>query len=1824
MRIFIPLLLLAQMIVFSSSSQTWTGAASTDWNNAGNWTSPASVPAAGSNVTLPGTVASNRWPVLSSDVTINSINAAAGFQLNVNGFKLNIITGAAYNTIIGGIINNTNAATDIVININTGGGGYDTRVQGTTFTDHVFFNLSGNNTFYQDYAGSGNVFNGNATYDVSSNMAVFISHNFAAKYGGNLSLNRSAGGYTQFFNAGVTVAGNFSYTNNTTGETYIGNSGIKSAIGGTVSVAANYSAPNIFQVYRLINQTTGGSINVQNTRAFDFRLDTLKVSALSITGYQGGAFATFFNNAITGPVTLADDASYSGGYNTMLRNNVFTGSFICTIKGSNPLFEADLDGSLNVYNGNAVFNAQGSGAIYLSHGAASVHNGNLSITRTASGHTQAFNAGGNVTGNFSYTNQVNGNAYFGNAASRTQINGTLTLLVKNSSPGDFKIYHLINKTGGGSISFDSTNAFDFRNDTLLLNTLTGQRYYGGAYAYMLNNSITANTTISDDISYSGGYDLHITNNVFTGNTSFTHKGSNTIYEADAAGTGNIYNGNASFAGQGSGALFVSHGAASQFNGDLTITRTANGQTQAFNAGGNVTGNFSYTNLINGNTYFGNTDYKTLINGTVTILVKNGSPGDFRLYRLINKLGGGTISLDSTKAPDFRKDTLLLSTLTSQRYYGGAYGYFLNNNINAAITTSDDASYSGGYYLQIRNNIFTGNCSFTHKGSNNIYEADDANTGNIFNGNTSFTGQGSGAFFISHASLSKFNGNLAITRTGGGNVTAFNAGATVTGNFSFASNVSGNTVFGNQAAGTLINGTLNIQAKNTGPGDIKVYRLINKTNGGSISLDSTKPLDFRNDTLLLTNLTARRYYGGAYGYLLNNQITATTTIADDVSYNGGYYLQIRNNVFNGNSSFTHNGSNNIYEADDANTGNIFNGNTSFAGQGTGYLFISHADPSQFKGNLTISRTGNGQTQAFNAGGTVTGNFLYTNLVNGNSYFGNPASRTLITGTVNIQVKNANPYDFKMYRVINQTNGGNISLDSTKPFTIQNDTLLLTNFSALHYYGGSYGYLLNNFITANTTIADDISYGGGYYLQIQKNVFTGNSSFTHKGGNNIWEADAANTGNIYNGNTSFTLQGNGSLYASHADGSKFNGDLTVTRNTTSSVTQIFNTSGTVSGNLIFNNNIGGPTLIGNITSSTLVNGQVSIAVKHSGPSDMVLKGIKNLTPGGSVNIQNTKPVDLQKDTLIVSPFSVTGMQGGAYGYIFNNKITGDASFADDPTYGGGYNITLRGNVFTGNTNITNNGSNSLISSDADALGNKFIGNAAFTKKGTGILYIGSAFTDEVTQNFTVTAASGVSINYLRFAGSTNSVIAQGGVLPITIYSLFVNKTGVGNITLNNSVQISGTAAFTRGIINGSAGKELIFFNGTTHSGASDSSHVAGPVSKFGNQAFVFPVGNGQGIQTAAISAPANTTDQFRTQYFASSPHPTYDTSKHAAALNNVSGAQYWIIDRLAGTSNVFVTLEYGKPRGVAITGSQANYRVTRWTGTTWENLGNGGTTGTLLEGTVQTAAVVPGFSPFTIAATSGIDPLNDEPGVLPQSCANNPLAVSFKSSGVFNAGNVFTAQLSNASGSFASPVNIGSINLAPNGLNVSNTINAYVPSSAVATGTGYRIRVVSSNPVQNGSVSSSNIAINSLYIGPDTSIALSCQGSTVNLTTIYNTTGLTTNWNTANPAAAPSGNYRLAVANNLGCKDTALAAVQLKVSTWTGAVSNDWHNPANWNNNKVPDENTHVIVATNTPNACVISTADAKAASIQVRSGAVVNTINNRKVLIAGKCATLPPQ
>ncbi|MBX7243216.1 MAG: T9SS type A sorting domain-containing protein [Bacteroidia bacterium] len=111
-----------------------------------------------------------------------------------------------------------------------------------------------------------------------------------------------------------------------------------------------------------------------------------------------------------------------------------------------------------------------------------------------------------------------------------------------------------------------------------------------------------------------------------------------------------------------------------------------------------------------------------------------------------------------------------------------------------------------------------------------------------------------------------------------------------------------------------------------------------------------------------------------------------------------------------------------------------------------------------------------------------------------------------------------------------------------------------------------------------------------------------------------------------------------------------------------------------------------------------------------------------------------------------------------------------------------------------------------------------------------------------------------------------------------------------------------------------------------------------------------------------------------------------------------------------------------------------------------------------------------------------------------CPGNAATINFTAANVYNPGNVFTAELSNASGSFSNPIVIGTLTSGTGGV-----INVQIPTN-IPAGTGYRVRIVSSSPNLTSFSNGSNININNPTIFPIATASLNsvCVGGSVTFT------------------------------------------------------------------------------------------------------------------------------
>lgn len=144
---------------------------------------------------------------------------------------------------------------------------------------------------------------------------------------------------------------------------------------------------------------------------------------------------------------------------------------------------------------------------------------------------------------------------------------------------------------------------------------------------------------------------------------------------------------------------------------------------------------------------------------------------------------------------------------------------------------------------------------------------------------------------------------------------------------------------------------------------------------------------------------------------------------------------------------------------------------------------------------------------------------------------------------------------------------------------------------------------------------------------------------------------------------------------------------------------------------------------------------------------------------------------------------------------------------------------------------------------------------------------------------------------------------------------------------------------------------------------------------------------------------------------------------------------------------------------------------------------------------TSAQDPGFGIDDVRITSaGAAPSTVSTGTASptQVCQSGTISIPYTVTGPFDAGNIFTAQLSDATGGFAAPVSIGSL-----ASTASGTIAGTVPPGTMP-GAGYRVRVVASAPVVVGSPNAVDIAVSiAPFAGTNGSVALCSSSAPANL-------------------------------------------------------------------------------------------------------------------------------
>lgn len=422
----------------------------------------------------------------------------------------------------------------------------------------------------------------------------------------------------------------------------------------------------------------------------------------------------------------------------------------------------------------------------------------------------------------------------------------------------------------------------------------------------------------------------------------------------------------------------------------------------------------------------------------------------------------------------------------------------------------------------------------------------------------------------------------------------------------------------------------------------------------------------------------------------------------------------------------------------------------------------------------------------------------------------------------------------------------------------------------------------------------------------------------------------------------------------------------------------------------------------------------------------------------------------------------------------------------------------------------------------------------------------------------------------SGATSTVNYGGaGSQQIFASTNYANLTisGGGAKTLSGTTSVSNVLTLTSGIVT-TSGNTLTLTNTSASAitGGSSSSYINGSLTRAlpsglaSGTSYAFPIGTGTGYYPLTL---VNPTTSGAVNVTGSAFAGNAGGSINATLLSK-SSTEYWsIATSNSSLTNTAISVE----RPTVISPYDGLAGSTTQTGTYTTLGGTSSTYGVSTSNAVNTNRffVLAQIAPtLTLGAIIGST-----------FCAGSTVSVPYTSTGTFTSGNIFTAQLSNATGSFASPTNIGTLTSVTSGI-----ISATLPFGA-STGTGYRIRVVSSTPALTTADNGSNITINATSGTPTTTNVQLCIGSPDGTTLIASgaVSGEVYKWysaasggtllktstnNTDNtyttPTLSSTTNYWVSIQNASGCESSRAQITATMPSAYGGsqllAGTNSW--------------------------------------------------------------------
>lgn len=1089
---------------------------------------------------------------------------------------------------------------------------------------------------------------------------------------------------------------------------------------------------------------------------------------INLNGSTFNAHSTFTKNG--------GSSNMSAGGNAFLGNTTFncTGGGYLGLGNTNP----------DSFGGDVIFNNTGTNNMYLAHG--SIGNtiaGSLTINNAATGANEIIYIASQIATSL----DVTGNVILNNTGTcddcrinfaddgDVTIGGDLTIL--NASTGN---------VGQIQIAVNQNSSLVVNGDVSLTNNGTGNLkriFFGNDGDIVSNGSISAinnSEAVNSEIFFnhssnsSNVYNENITIESTSGiNDGIYFGGSNGSSILAAAkiisigGGGflgdHLYLRNFKQLGSNSITLYPS---ATNTNFELidcewggnvdfqsariTTDRSVYAGTATLTKKGSFDDPSEGGNIFEGNTIFNNDSPEYLMMG-------NGLPDTINGNLTINNIGTDNVYLAYNSAGNLITGDLIINnsnTGTGNVFVSDLIGSGLtvngfttinNNGIgdNSRIYFGDQGTVILNSDLAI-NNTATGTGSIVSISNNNSSEV--TINGDVTIVNTSLSTNSD--IYIGNNGIVNLNGDLTVTQASAAtnsNLYVANATSsivTISGNTNYSLSGSGTTArgyFGNSGDITFMGKVIVNNFSVANNSQVYFNHTSNSSNsyndsiiigsnslttdgfyfggsGGSGVLAATKTISIGNLGFNANNLYFRNFTQiGATPQTLLTTGTACTINLYDCNWGGDLDFEAANmftrgTSYSGNVRLSKTGANN----DASVGGNSFGGNTTLDNSGSGYFLMGNGVPDVFTGNLTLNNTGSNNIYiAHNSSGnTIGGNLTANNTGNG--------TNTLF---------------------ISNTNGSDIIINGKTR-------------------------IFNTGIGANSTVY--LANNGSAVLNDSLIIFNSASS----NNSDVYLANSSSSSLEINGTTTLSNSGSGNsnqIYAGNAGDVIFNGRLVINNSSSAVNSQIYLHNSADSENQ-YNDDI--------VLSSSNSNCDGILFGNSSGLG--TLAATKTITVGaggfiaGVLLLDNFTQVGSTSQTLLLTGTSLLDIDGSSWG--------GDADFTapglstQNSTYAGTANL-----VKTGSSNETSNG------------GNTFTGDVDITNNGSGSWTIGNSTMDNFLSNLTLNNNGTSSITFAS-NGLGHTVVGNLSIVntPSDVGNIFVNTGSVSSLSVGGNVTLLNNAS------------------------------------------------------------------------------------------------------------------------------------------------------------------------------------------------------------------------------------------------------------------------------------------------------------------------------------------------------------------------------------------------------------------------------------------------